>query len=83
MLNKFIIQKNKSIKDAMIKIEKNGLGTLFVLNNKKLIGVVTDGDIRRVIISGKKIDEKIDKVDNNQLRSALNNFWKAFSKKND
>ncbi len=31
----------------------------------------------------KKINEKIDKVDNNQLRSALNNFWKAFSKKND
>ena len=31
----------------------------------------------------KKIDEKIDKVDNNQLRSSLNNFWKAFSKKND
>ena len=31
----------------------------------------------------KKIDEKIDKVDNNQLRSSLNNFWKAFIKKND
>ena len=31
----------------------------------------------------KKIDEKIEKVDNNQLRSSLNNFWKAFSKKND
>ena len=31
----------------------------------------------------KKIDEKIDKVDNNQLRSSLNNFWKAFSEKND
>ena len=31
----------------------------------------------------KKIDEKIDKVDNNQLRNSLNNFWKAFSKKND
>ena len=31
----------------------------------------------------KKIDEKIDKVDNNQVRRSLNNFWKAFSKKND
>ena len=74
MLNKFIIQKNKSIKDAMIKIEKNGLGTLFVLNNKKLIGVVTDGDIRRVIISGKKIDEKIDKVMNKNFIKIKDNF---------
>ena len=31
----------------------------------------------------KKINEKINKVDNNQLRSSLNNFWKAFSEKND
>ena len=31
----------------------------------------------------KKINDKIDKVDNNQLRSSLSNFWKAFSEKND
>ena len=31
----------------------------------------------------KKINDKIDKVDNNQLRSSLRNFWKAFSEKND
>ena len=38
---------------------------------------------QKKIKSFKKIDEKIEKVDNNQLRSSLNNFWKAFSKKND
>ncbi len=35
------------------------------------------------INDSKKINEKLNKVDNNQLRSSLNNFWKAFSEKND
>ena len=76
MLNKFTIQKNKSIKDSMIKIEKNSIGTLFVLNKKKLIGVVTDGDIRRSIISGKKIDEKINKVMNKNFIKIKHNFMR-------
>ena len=77
MLNKFVIQKNKSIKDGMIKIEKNSIGALFILNKKKLIGIVTDGDIRRSVISGKKIDEQINKIMNKNFIKIKNNFTRG------
>ena len=36
----------------MLKLEKHGNRLLCVLNKKKLIGVITDGDIRRAILKG-------------------------------
>ena len=56
MLNKFTIQKDRSIKDSMIKINRNSIATLFVLNKKKLVGAVTDGDIRRALIRHLSMD---------------------------
>ena len=31
----------------------------------------------------KKINKKIDEVNNNQLKSSLNNFFKAFTERNE
>ena len=61
----------------MIKIEKNSIGALFILNKKKLIGIVTDGDIRRSVISGKKIDEQINKIMNKNFIKIKNNFTRG------
>ncbi len=36
----------------MLKLEKHGNRLLCVINKKKLIGVITDGDIRRAILKG-------------------------------
>ena len=36
----------------MMKLEKHGNRLLCVLNKKKLIGVITDGDIRRALLKG-------------------------------
>ena len=48
-----IIQSNKSVKDAMLKINKNAIGIIFIVDSKKkLLGVLTDGDIRRAILKG-------------------------------
>ena len=49
-----IIQPNKSLKDAMLKINKNAIGIIFIVDSKKkeLLGVLTDGDIRRAILKG-------------------------------
>ena len=65
-LNNYIISKNKSVKDALKLIDKNGEKTCFVIDDKKkLIGSVTDGDIRRKILKKKEnLNQKIHKFCN-------------------
>ena len=65
-LKKYLINKEKKIKDALKLIDKNGEKTCLVLDeNKKLFGSLTDGDIRRKILrKGKSINEKIHKFCN-------------------
>ncbi len=52
-IRKFIIYKDKTLRDALNVIDKNGHKTCFVLDkNQKLLGSITDGDIRRKILKG-------------------------------
>ena len=52
---KYIVLKNKNVKDALKIIDKNGEKTCFVVDEKrKLLGSITDGDIRRNILKQKK-----------------------------
>ena len=51
-LSAFIGESSLSIVEAMEKIDVNVRGILFVIDEeKKLIGSITDGDIRRWLIS--------------------------------
>lgn len=58
------ILENTSIKEAISLIEINSPnGTLFVINHDfKLLGSITDGDIRRGIINGCKLSSSIAKI---------------------
>ena len=48
-----IINKNASLNDALIKLDENpSMQTLLVEDNNKIVGTVTDGDIRRGLIKG-------------------------------
>ena len=48
------------LKNILQKIDINEQGIIFIVDDKlKLIGSITDGDIRRSILKGKKISEKI------------------------
>ena len=50
-LNPFIIKMENSIKEAMVKIKKNGTRTLLVVkNNKFLLGTLSEGDINSALI---------------------------------
>ena len=65
ILKSLIVYKEESIKVAMKKITENGLGTIIVLDkNKKICGIVTDGDIRRAILKGEDIGADIFKITN-------------------
>lgn len=59
----YCIKENSSIRKCMEVIDKNKQGIALVLNDKeKLVGTVTDGDIRRFILSGHSIEEPVTKV---------------------
>ncbi len=49
-ISKFIADENVTIVEAMRLIDENAQGILYVVRDGKLIGSLTDGDIRRFII---------------------------------
>lgn len=48
----FTVQANDKIIDALKKIDANRQGFVIVVESDKVLGVLTDGDIRRAIIRG-------------------------------
>ena len=54
-LNIYLCDYDVSLKEALLKIEKNARGILFVVKRDVLIGVITDGDIRRLLL-GEQFD---------------------------
>lgn len=64
-LYNLLINHEKSILDAMKLINDNCKGILLVVNEeKKLLGTITDGDIRRAILSGYQLNTCIIKICN-------------------
>lgn len=59
MVQKLIISANLSIKEALKKVELSGQRCVYIEKNKKLIGSLTDGDIRKLIIKDVNLNKKI------------------------
>ncbi len=73
-LNELIIPENFSVIKATKLIDLNGQGLGFVCKNKKILGVVSDGDIRRFIYKSKS-----KKIRNQNIKKAMRrNFSYAF-----
>lgn len=69
---KLICSENSIMKDVMICINNNTKGTAFIVDrDKKLVGIVTDGDIRRALLSGAGLKEPIKTYMNNCFIYAL------------
>ena len=57
-LQKFLGNKELTLSETMQKIDDNTFGILFIVDsNKHLIGCITDGDIRRYLLAGGKMDD--------------------------
>ena len=54
-----LINKDKTVKEAMEKIGASGPKILFVAENGLLLGSLTDGDIRRHLMSGGNITDTV------------------------
>ena len=58
--DKFIINKDKTLNTALSSLNKNIFKCLIVLDNRnKLVGTLTDGDIRRLLLNGANFDDKV------------------------
>lgn len=62
---KALLDESASIKQALQVIDKEALRVALIVSNKReLKGVVTDGDIRRALISGISLDKKVSEIAN-------------------
>jgi perosamine synthetase len=69
-LQDIIINKNNNLREALELLDKNGSGTLFVVNDlNKLIGVLTDGDVRRFLLKDVNLKVKVEKLMNREFTS--------------
>ncbi len=65
MISDFLIKPGQSIQHALDQLDKvKGLGLIVINEKNELVGSLTDGDIRRAIISGRKVHENIDHIIN-------------------
>lgn len=74
MISDFLIYPENTLEEAMRQLDKvRGLGLIVVDESNKLIGTLTDGDIRRALISGKKMSDSIqDIVHLNPRKASVN-----------
>ncbi len=77
----FLISEEKKIVDALNLIQRNQNGVCFLLKKNKVIKSLTDGDIRRALISGIKLGDKLSLVGNKNFKY-INNDLKDLSKHN-
>ena len=64
-INKYVIDKNKNVRDAMKFMDLSDRKTLFVIQeNLIIVGSLTDGDIRRWILSNGSLNEPINNICN-------------------
>lgn len=69
-LSKYIIRVNASIKDALIALNRlsDSTLTLFVVDlHDKMVGTLTDGDVRRALIDGCDLNASVDRVMNHDF----------------
>ncbi len=52
ILRDFVIDEGASLLEAIAKISKNSVRTVLVTRDKKMIGVISEGDIMKALING-------------------------------
>ncbi|MBL8013106.1 MAG: NTP transferase domain-containing protein, partial [Candidatus Omnitrophica bacterium] len=65
VLKDLFIYKSTTVKESLKKLNQTAARVLLVVDGRgRLLGTITDGDIRRYILKGKSLDESIEDVYN-------------------
>ena len=84
-IQQYIARDTLTVSEAMRDIDKNAGGILFLTNEENILtGCITDGDIRRFLLKGGKMDDSALKAANlhPKVASSLNEAAKLYHKKN-
>ena len=74
MINKFLINPDNTIEQALKLIQKNSRRCLVVVDKrKKLLGTLSDGDIRGALLENKKLKDKISSFYNRKAKFIFKN----------
>lgn len=67
-IKKFLLEEDNTIATALEAINQNGYGVIYIVKGRKLLGVITDGDIRRYILKGQDIYHPLAKILNTKCK---------------
>lgn len=84
-IQKFLGNQDLTISEAMQRIDQNTYGILFLVDNQDImIGCITDGDIRRYLLSGGSMTDLVIEAANNYPKYAksMNEAKRLYHKKN-
>jgi len=74
-IDDFLVEENISVKQVMRLVSERGVRVLFVVDkNKKLLGSLSDGDIRRWVLKGGRLSAGIATVYQKPCYSVKKNF---------
>lgn len=66
-MNEFTIIPQNTIKEALLRIDQNKKGFLIVIDDKeRLLGTLSDGDIRRGLIKDRQLNDSVGMIFNNK-----------------
>lgn len=57
-----LLKKNATIKEAILNLSKSAMQISMIVDKNSLIGVLTDGDIRRALLKGFDLNDKIENI---------------------
>ena len=75
----YLINKDVLVKDAMMKIDSTKPKILFVVDDDKLVGALTDGDVRRYLLSGGSVEDLVDKACNKKPKRVAHSLEEAIT----
>ena len=64
MVDRYVVQDNATIEQAMRCIDQSGGTVALITYGKRLVGLVTNGDIRRAILQGSLLSRPVAEVMN-------------------
>ena len=62
MIETLVVQVGTTLENSMKVINDGSEGICFILDQHRLVGVITDGDVRRSILKGSKLSDSVDSI---------------------
>ena len=69
-----LVDHNTSLKDALIEITEKKLGVTLVADNRKVVGIFTDGDLRRCLNNKIELNETL-------IKDVMTSEFKSIAKR--